>query len=266
MTNLVCRQYTQESFLENDYSESPRPHYSIAYVMEGRLEALNEAVTITARPGDILFIPYQEKYRLRWICNPKASCISCHFNFPSFVEPFGNRVFPLQKLTGFEEKREAFEYLRDNINHETLSMGVLGTFYCLCNELYPHLEVSREIHLEERIQSVADYININFRTPISVDELAGMAHLGVSRFHECFKNATGMTAIEYKNSVAVKHAALLLLEGDKRTIEEISGECGFQSAEYFRRVFKKYTGKSPKEYRKDWGCERKNNEKKALIL
>jgi len=253
MTNLVCKQYTTRTFLENDYLDAPRPHYSFAFVVEGRLEALDEYETVTARSGDILFIPYQEKYRLRWICNPRASCISCHFNFPSFVEPFGNKVFPLQKLTGFEEKREVFEYLRDNINNETLSMGVLGTFYCLCNDLYPHLAVSKEIHLEERIQSAVDYININFRTVISVEELAGLAHLGVSRFHECFKQETGMTMIEYKNSVAVKHAALLLLDGDRKSIEEISSECGFQSAEYFRRVFRKYTGKSPKEYRKDWG-------------
>ncbi|MBQ8814839.1 MAG: AraC family transcriptional regulator [Lachnospiraceae bacterium] len=253
MTNLVCRQYTQQTYLENDYSTLPRPHYSFAYVLEGRLEALNETVTITARPGDILFIPYQEEYRLRWICNPRSSCISCHFNFPSFVEPFGNKVFTLQKLTGFEHKRSEFEYLRDNIKNEQQAMGVLGAFYCLCNELYPHLEVSKEVHLDDRIQCAVDYININFRTSFSVEEIAGLAHLGVSRFHECFKQETGMTVIEYKNSVAVKHAALLLLDGDRKSIEEISSECGFHSAEYFRRVFRTHTGKSPKEYRKDWG-------------
>ena len=109
MTNLICRQYTQNAYMENDYSALPRPHYTIAYVLEGRLEALNMTVTITAEPGDIIFIPYREKYRLRWICNPKSSCISCHFTFPSFVEPFGNMLFPLQKLSGFGEKREVFE-------------------------------------------------------------------------------------------------------------------------------------------------------------
>lgn len=124
--------------------------------------------------------------------------------------------------------------------------------YRLCNELYPHLEVIKVLHLDDRIQCAVDFINLNFRTSFTVGELARLAHLGVSRFHECFKSETGMTVIEYKNSVAVKHATLLLLEGDRKSIEEISSECGFQSAEYFRRVFKRYTGKSPKEYRKDW--------------
>lgn len=92
-------------------------------------------------------------------------------------------------------------------------------------------------------------------TCIHQQSIAGLVHLGVSRFHECFKKETGMTVIEYKKSVAVKHAALLLLDGDRKSIEEISSECGFHSAEYFRRVFRTHTGKSPKEYRKDWGYE-----------
>ena len=42
-----------------------------------------------------------------------------------------------------------------------------------------------------------------------------------------------------------------LLFDKNKSIEEISNEFGFDSPIYFRRVFKKLTGKTPTEYRND---------------
>ena len=44
-------------------------------------------------------------------------------------------------------------------------------------------------------------------------------------------------------------AAALLISRPEDTVEQISDACGFESSAYFRRVFKKHTGASPREYR-----------------
>ena len=68
-------------------------------------------------------------------------------------------------------------------------------------------------------------------------------------FYVKFKKATGMTPIEFKNRIAINQACIMLINTDK-SIEKISEELGFASADYFRRVFKKTVGISPLKYRK----------------
>ncbi|MBQ7976398.1 MAG: AraC family transcriptional regulator [Clostridia bacterium] len=46
----------------------------------------------------------------------------------------------------------------------------------------------------------------------------------------------------------------MLINDSNMSIEAISDASGFQSAAYFRRVFKKITGKTPREY-KSMGVE-----------
>lgn len=57
-----------------------------------------------------------------------------------------------------------------------------------------------------------------------------------------------MTPIAYKNLIRIQNAEKLLL-GSEMSVEEISGKLGFNSPSYFRRTFKKYVGKTPREYR-----------------
>ena len=59
-----------------------------------------------------------------------------------------------------------------------------------------------------------------------------------------------MTPISYKNYISIQNAEKLLLTTDF-SMEEISEKLGFHSSSYFRRTFRAFTGKSPREYRKE---------------
>jgi AraC-like DNA-binding protein len=63
-----------------------------------------------------------------------------------------------------------------------------------------------------------------------------------------FKRATGMTFTEYVSRVRVEKAKNLLLNPLSR-VSEVAFASGFQSIPHFNRVFKKYAGVSPTEYR-----------------
>lgn len=250
LTHLCMKKYTQTSVTINDYTQQPRPNFSLAYVLCGQLKCESDSVEFKADPGDILFVPFRQRYALSWLGLPETSIYSIHFNFPAYSEPFGNKEFRMQKLTGHADKKETFEYLCAQPHKDECSLKVLGVFYQLCSELYPHLTYDRIFHLDERIQKAVDYLNLHYRTPIAIDDLARISNLSPSRFHYCFKKELGMTAIEYKNSLCVKHASLLLFSEPDMSIEEISAESGFNSSEYFRRIFKAATGQTPREYRK----------------
>ncbi|KJD34748.1 hypothetical protein PK35_03095 [Tamlana nanhaiensis] len=73
--------------------------------------------------------------------------------------------------------------------------------------------------------------------------------LGLSRtvFYKKMKEITGETPHEFISTIQMKKAALLL-KSTNYTISEISQICGFNDANYFSKIFKKYFGQTPKSF------------------
>ena len=73
----------------------------------------------------------------------------------------------------------------------------------------------------------------------------------MSKFHflRVFKDITGTSPLEYRNSIRLDHAKELL-EDTNIPINEISREVGYSSDTYFCDVFKTKIGMSPSSYRK----------------
>lgn len=83
---------------------------------------------------------------------------------------------------------------------------------------------------------------------VTMDALA--AHLGLSRarMFEVFKKETGLSPNDYLQRHRVECCKGLLSETD-RTITDIALATGFGSSQYFSRVFRKYCGMTPMEFR-----------------
>ena len=63
-----------------------------------------------------------------------------------------------------------------------------------------------------------------------------------------FKKATGMTFTEYLNRFRIQKA-VEILNDENTSSPEVGYLCGFSTPKYFRDVFRKYVGCTPKEYR-----------------
>lgn len=94
------------------------------------------------------------------------------------------------------------------------------------------------------------YIYKNFKQPLSLEQVSNVASLSPTYFSKKFKQTTGMGFKEYLNYVRLKHAQAALLTTDS-TITEIALEYGFNDSNYFKDLFKKVYGKSPREFRKN---------------
>ena len=91
------------------------------------------------------------------------------------------------------------------------------------------------------------YIDDNI-TKITLKEAATLACLETSYFSRTFKKRTGMGFLEYITQKRMMTAKKLLTETDMN-VEEIMYYLSYNDSKYFRTLFKKSTGYSPKEYR-----------------
>ena len=64
-----------------------------------------------------------------------------------------------------------------------------------------------------------------------------------------FKRVTGYTITHYVHLVRIRNCQFLLINSRKK-ITEIAADCGFTSFSQFNRVFRKFCGESPSDYRK----------------
>ena len=94
-----------------------------------------------------------------------------------------------------------------------------------------------------------EYVNSSYHTEITLDGLCRVANM--SRSHLChrFKEAMGMTAMEYVLKTRIAAAKGLLLSG-ALSVNEISERCGFSSISYFSQKFKEETGVTASEFRR----------------
>ena len=93
------------------------------------------------------------------------------------------------------------------------------------------------------------YIDENFCENLT---LGGVCkHFAISKTYFChlFKLITGKTFTEYLTDLRIR-TAMAMLEDQSLSITEISEKLGFSNTSYFSKIFKKYTGCLPKEYRK----------------
>lgn len=101
----------------------------------------------------------------------------------------------------------------------------------------------------ENLRRVIDYIeNLLGRSDLSVEELAGVAHMSPFHFSREFKKAAGVAPHRFVLERRIERARLYLADG-KETLSGIAYATGFSSQAHFSSVFRRLMGATPKEYR-----------------
>ena len=100
-----------------------------------------------------------------------------------------------------------------------------------------------------QIEPACRYIKDNFANNIRLSDIAGSVNMSSSYFSMIFKKALGLSPIEYLIRERVSKASSMLLETDKLVIT-IAQDCGFSSMSNFLEMFKRYTDRTPNNFRK----------------
>lgn len=251
---LLAVKYTHATDTVCDYSNAPRPCHNIAFILEGEGVITANGKSFSLHPKDILYIPQNTTYTATWLARPKTVFHSLHFSFQPKYDPLAKKKISVQAVpcNRFEEtytfikEIEATQYAKDE-----QSFLLLASFYRLCNEFLPLIKTESDYTQNSAIEPALSFLEQNYKKRISVQRLASLCFLSPSRFFYLFKEQTGTSPILYKNKLALQYAAQELLASPEKSVASIANAHGFHNLIYFERLFKKTTGKTPSQYRKE---------------
>lgn len=111
------------------------------------------------------------------------------------------------------------------------------------------MEFDHPSELHKKIAEIIAYINQNYMYDIGLDLVAENFFISTAHLSRTFKKVTGFSFVEYLNNLRIKEAQKLLAE-TRLNVSEIGEKVGYQSTTHFGRMFKAFTGSSPREYKK----------------
>ena len=104
-------------------------------------------------------------------------------------------------------------------------------------------------HKNDIADKAISYINEKYMNDIPLEELALTSGVCVQHFCRVFRAVTGMRPVEYISNKRISEAKLLLVSTDKK-ISEIASLVGFNDQNYFGIIFRRCTGLTPTQYRR----------------
>jgi AraC-like DNA-binding protein len=135
-------------------------------------------------------------------------------------------------------ERPCFQYIASGI-----LLQILGLLFAAVK--YQQFEGK---NIENRIIQAKLVLNENMQSPVSQEKIAGEIGMGYSLYRKKFKEYTGISPTQYQIHLKITKAKELLI-ASAMTLKEIAYSLGFDSTDYFYRLFKKKTGSTPSEYR-----------------
>lgn len=131
------------------------------------------------------------------------------------------------------------------------SRSIIYEILSFLQYLYTEMEIDNNYKIldsENEIDKVILYIHANYEQKITLKSLTELFHINRTTLSEEFAKVTGMSVIDYLIKLRIKIASILLSE-TVIPISEITYRTGFNDSTHFGRMFHKYTGFSPSQYR-----------------
>jgi transcriptional regulator GlxA family with amidase domain len=107
-------------------------------------------------------------------------------------------------------------------------------------------------HADDAISKVQQYMEKNYNKTITMNEMAGISNMSPRNLIRRFEQATSNTPLEYLQRFRIENAKKML-ETKKDGIEQIAMKCGYEDMSFFRKVFKRHVGMTPREYKEKYG-------------
>ena len=142
--------------------------------------------------------------------------------------------------------------------HPRYSLSAYADFFSLLNTLDVRIQHrlransigERSISQSQKnVNEIMAFINRHLAEPLTLDSIAAEFYLNKDYLGRLFKEHTHATIGHYISVQRANLAQMMLAEG--RTVTEVQESLGFSSYAYFFKFFKKMTGISPSQYRKE---------------
>ena len=147
----------------------------------------------------------------------------------------------------FSDKAELQQYIN---SIPALHKNKLESYENILGVLAEYMTETNRLTAKDRdlAAAIKNYIHKFYYKKISVAQLCDMFLCSRTTLMNSFRNKYGTTIGDYLTEYRLKKAAKMLTDGDVN-IKTIASDCGFSDQNYFAKVFQKFYGKTPSEYR-----------------
>lgn len=235
--------------------------YSIRLVLRGRGYVVWRGKTYSVSTGQLLLLDLTEEHEyyadpedpweIIWVRFGGAQAVDYYRALQCVKNPVLNvrdlvlvrRLFE-ELVSLFEKRPPGYEF--------TASSHLTQIFTDAAITLAEHDHSTNRgapLRYPEHVHQVIQYIEENYRLPLTTEELANHVFISPGYLSRTFKLATSCTVTEY----IIKHRLLVakkLLTQSENSLGEVAQEAGFCSQSYFSKLFKRDEGVSPLLYRR----------------
>lgn len=152
----------------------------------------------------------------------------------------------------------AFDYILKPVDEKKLEAVLERTAQCI-SERAASSGISASVEAALRyigktgdensfVRQICEYFSENRSEIVTMDEAAEHFNFNKDYFGKLFKQNMGVTFNYFSSAVKVEYAKELLATGNYKTYQ-VSEKLGYSSPDYFTRIFKEMTGRTPSQYK-----------------
>ncbi len=231
-------------------------HIELLYFLNGRCSILNGDEEIDVEKGDLFIINSDYLHGVK--CENRTSEFIFMIIDHNFCEAMGfptNEVTFHKKINNkeigelivkiYEEKQNKKNFYKEGAKIYTLLI-LLNLFR---NYIIKNNNQHNDSNKIKITKNIIKFLKKNYSKRITITDVE--KYCGYTKYYlsRIFKEIRGKAIMAQLNDIRIEEAKKLLLNTEL-CINDISAKCGFDNQSYFGKVFKKITGCSPTDFRK----------------
>ncbi|SFR76637.1 AraC family transcriptional regulator [Anaeromicropila populeti] len=242
----------------------------IAFILSGKGKYLVEGVVYEVTAGDIVLCNPGERHQNIEV-NPEEPTVEFVTGFTEFqfknmppntiILKDGTHVLRTQGDTRQEISKLCYQMVAEQQGAELgryfmLKAQLMQVLLLILRQMEPQHERQKACNFESYsrqyvVKKIVSYLNENYACKISLDQIAHNMYLSPVYISKIFKEETGESPINYVIKIRLERAKEILEESANGSIKEIANRVGYEDVYHFSKLFKKYYGVSPLNYKKN---------------
>lgn len=235
-----------------------RLDFQLLYIASGKAHFYFNGVEEIVSAGNMVLYRPKEEQRYYYYGVDHTEVYWVHFtgsNVTNILRQYGfnDEEHVMHTGTSLEYKRLFLQMIQElklcRPDYEEVLIYYLRLLFIMIHRLEQKGPRKKSQFLMNEMDAAVKYFHENYHRSISIQEYASKHGMSISWFIRSFKEYTGSTPVQYILSLRISNAQSLL-ENTSYNVTEIASIVGYDNPLYFSRIFKKQSGMSPSEFRK----------------